>query len=89
MKKGAYRVGKWGHEGQKELSVYSAFIVGSYHWITWLGSNTWQCDNTLEKIAASGDFWRICPLITLQLCHFCILEHFLFTFETLAFKTTM
>ena len=59
MEKGAYRVGKWGHEGQKELSLYSEFIVGSHHWITWPGSNIWQCDNTLEKIAASGDFWRI------------------------------
>ena len=57
--KGAYRVGKWGHEGQKELFVYSAFIVGSYHRITWPGSNIWECDDTLEKIAASGDFWRI------------------------------
>ena len=57
--KGPYRVGKWGHEGQKELSVYSAFIVGSYHRITWPGSNIWECDDTLEKIAASGDFWRI------------------------------
>ena len=55
----SYRVGKWGHEGQKELSVYSAFIVGSYHRITWPGSNIWECDDTLEKIAASGDFWRI------------------------------
>ena len=59
MEKGAYRVGKGGHEGQKELSLYSEFIVGSHHWITWPGSNIWQCDNTLEKIAASGDFWRI------------------------------
>ena len=57
--KGAYRVGKWGHEGHKELYIYSAFIVGNYHWITWPGSNTWQCENTLEKTAASGDFWRI------------------------------
>ena len=52
------RVSCW-KMGQKELSAYSAFIVGSYHWITSPGSNTWQCDNTLEKIAASGDFWRI------------------------------
>ena len=86
--KGPYRVGKWGHEGQKELSVYSAFIVGSYHRITWPGSNIWECDDTLEKIAASGDFWRIYFRWKLC-CHFCILEHFLFTFETLAFSTTM
>ena len=25
---GAYRVGKWGHEGYKELYIYSAFIRG-------------------------------------------------------------
>ena len=56
---GAYRVGKWGHEGHKELYRYSAFIVGSYHWITWPGSNTWQCDDNFKKDVASGDFWRI------------------------------
>ena len=59
MEKGVYRVGKWEHEGHKMLSVYSAFIVGSYYWITWPGSNVWKCDDTLENIAASGDFWRI------------------------------
>ena len=77
--KGPYRVGKWGHEGQKELSVYSAFIVGSYHRITWPGSNIWECDDTLEKIAASGDFWRIYFRWKLC-CHFCILEHFFIYF---------
>ena len=56
---GAYRVGKWGHEGYKELYIYSAFIVGSYHWITWPSSNAWQCDDNFEKIVTSGDFWRI------------------------------
>ena len=72
MKKGAYRVGKWGHEGQKELSVYSVFIVGSYHWITWLGSNTWQCDNTLEKLlhlVTSGESMSVDNFATLSLLH--------------------
>ena len=54
-----YRVGKWGHEGQKELYIYSAFIVNTYHWITWPSSNAWQCDDSFENIVISGDFWRI------------------------------
>ena len=56
---GAIRVGKWGHEGYKELYIYSAFIVGSYHWITRPSSHAWQCDDNFDKIVTSGDFWRI------------------------------
>ena len=56
---GTYRVGKWGHEGHKELYIFSAFIVGSCHWLTWQSSNKWLCDDDLATNVTSGDFWRI------------------------------
>ena len=68
---GAIRVGKWGHEGHKEPYIYSAFIVGSYHWITWPSSNAWQCDKKFwENCYIRWLLENLCPLITLFLLPF-------------------
>ena len=61
---GTYRVEKWGHEGQKELYIYSAFIVNTYHWITWPSSNAWQCDDSFENIVIRWLLENLCPLRT-------------------------
>ena len=55
---GAYRVGKWGHEGYKELYIYSAFIRGRCHWRTWPGYHIWLCDDVADDLSR-GDFWKI------------------------------
>ena len=55
---GAYHVGKWGHEGHKELYIYSAFIWRYHHWSTLPGKNRWQCDDSANDLSR-GDFWNI------------------------------
>ena len=55
---GAYHVGKWGHEGNKELYIYSAFIRYHHHWVTWPGHDRWECDDS-RKDLTRGDFWKI------------------------------
>ena len=57
--KKAYYVGKWGHEGHKELHIYSAFILSTYHWITSPDQDRWECDDVLAKHMSNGDFWKI------------------------------
>ena len=55
---GVYQVGKWGHEGIRELFTYPAFVAPGYHWATYL--NTWECDDTGDSNSVSpGDFWKI------------------------------
>ena len=58
MENGVYHVGKWGHEGHKELYMFSAFIKYYHHWITWPGNNRWQCDDMANNLSR-GDFWKI------------------------------
>ena len=58
MENGVYHVGKWGHEGHKELYMFSSFIKYYHHWITWPGNNRWQCDDMANNLSR-GDFWKI------------------------------
>ena len=58
MENGVYHVGKWGHEGHKELYMFSAFIEYYHHWISWPGNNRWQCDDMANNLSR-GDFWKI------------------------------
>ena len=58
---GAYEVGKWGHEGMRELYEYSAFIGFLYHWAPNPVWNRWDCDDWDDNGASvsPGDFWKI------------------------------
>ena len=53
-----FHVGKWGHEGHKELYIYSAFIKDHHHWVTWPGHGRWECDDSRNDLTR-GDFWKI------------------------------
>ena len=55
---GAYHVGKWGHEGHKELYIFSAFIKNYHHWVTWPVDHRWECDDSRNDLTR-GDFWKI------------------------------
>ena len=55
---GVFHVGKWGHEGNKELYIYSAFIAYYHHWATWPGHGRWECDDYRNDLTR-GDFWKI------------------------------
>ena len=55
---GAYHVGKWGHEGHKELYIFSAFIKNHHHWVTWPVHHRWECDDSRNDLTR-GDFWKI------------------------------
>ena len=54
----AYHVGKWGHEGYKELYIYSVFIRDHHHWVTSPVQDRWECDDS-RKDLTRGDFWKI------------------------------
>ena len=52
----ASRCVEWGRENG---AVYIPSIHRWYdHWITWPGSNVWQCDGK-RKDLSRGDFWKI------------------------------
>ena len=55
---GVFHVGKWGHEGHKELYMYSAFIGNYRHWATSPGHGRWECDDSRNDLTR-GDFWKI------------------------------
>ena len=58
---GAYYVGKWGHEGQRELYEFAAFVGYKYHWATNPAWDRWDCDDEDHKgrNLSTGDFWKI------------------------------
>ena len=58
---GNYNVGKWGHEGERELYKYPAFVGFSYHWATNPAWDRWDCDDLdhLGHNVSPGDFWKI------------------------------
>ena len=58
----AFKVGKWGHEGMRELYKFPAFIYPDFHWATnpEPGWDRWECDDQgLSNSVSSGDFWKI------------------------------
>ena len=55
---GSYKVGKWGHDGVRELYEYPAFIQNLYHWASLPHLNRWECDD-FNSALSSGDFWKI------------------------------
>ena len=58
MDNNAYHVGRWGHQGKRELYQYPAFILSYYHWTTAPDWNRWECDD-VANTASPGDFWKI------------------------------
>ncbi|KAL9956993.1 hypothetical protein ACROYT_G038567 [Oculina patagonica] len=56
---GVWYVGKWSHEGMRELFKYPAFIYASNHWTTNPGWGRWECDDLSSVSALPGDFWKI------------------------------
>ncbi|KAL9956995.1 hypothetical protein ACROYT_G038569 [Oculina patagonica] len=54
-----WHVGKWSHEGMRELFEYPAFIYASNHWTTNPGWGRWECDDHFSVSALPGDFWKI------------------------------
>ncbi len=55
----AQHVGKWSHEGMRELYQYPAFIYPSFHWTTSTEWNRWECDDFYNVPVSAGDFWKI------------------------------
>jgi len=53
-----YRVGKWGHDGMRELYNHPAFVSYAYHWVIYGTGNRWDCDD-YGVLPAAGDFWKI------------------------------
>ena len=53
---GAYKVGKWSHEGYRELYQYPAFIQNYYHW--GIIGNRRECDDFVNSVS-SGAYWKI------------------------------
>ena len=53
-----YRVGKWGHDGMRELYNHPAFISYAYHWVIYGTGNRWECDDMYVS-PKPGDFWKI------------------------------
>ena len=56
-----YYVGKWGHEGMRELYDHPAFSVLAYHWVTF---DRWECDDykpssSYDYLPPNGTFWKI------------------------------
>ncbi|XP_078348977.1 fibrinogen-like protein A isoform X1 [Oculina patagonica] len=54
-----YKVGKWGHQGMRELYEFPIFIYPSYHWATNPDWDRWECDDLLSVPVSHGDFWKI------------------------------
>ena len=59
-KDGGYHIGKWGHEGMRELYKFPAFVFSKFNWATNPESdwNRWECDDFGNSVS-SGDFWKI------------------------------
>ena len=59
--RGVYEVGKWGHEGERELHIFPAFIGFKYSWLTTSASDRWDCDDIdhFGRNVLTGDFWKI------------------------------
>ena len=57
---GIFNVGKWGHEGMRELYKFPAFVFWEFNWATnpESGWNRWECDDFGNSVS-SGDFWKI------------------------------
>ena len=53
-----YWVGKWGHEGMRELYKFPAFIAPHYNWATNPVWPRWECDDFGSSVSP-GDFWQI------------------------------
>ena len=61
-KVGDYHIGKWGHEGMRELYKFPAFVYPDFHWATnpEFGWDRWECDDVgNSNSVSSGDFWKI------------------------------
>ena len=61
-KDGDFHVGKWGHEGMRELYKFPAFVYPDFHWATnpEFGWDRWECDDVgNSNSVSSGDFWKI------------------------------
>lgn len=54
---GAYKVGKWGHQGMRALNEFPAFIQNTYHWATFPKGSRWECDD-FKPNPDTGD-WKI------------------------------
>ena len=55
---GNYDVGKWGHEGMRELYDHPAFTESAYHWVTF---TRWECDDFKQSphLPPNETFWKI------------------------------
>ena len=55
---GNYHVGKWGHEGMRELYDHPAFTERAYHWLTF---TRWECDDFKQSpyLPPNETFWKI------------------------------
>ena len=55
---GHYFVGKWGHEGKRELHDVPVFKAGEHHWVT---HRRWDCNdfNEFDVPSSAGDYWKI------------------------------
>ena len=53
-----YWVGKWGHQGMRELHKYPAFIAYDNNWVVNPDWGRWQCDDVVDSVSP-GDFWKI------------------------------
>ena len=60
-KDGSFNVGKWGHQGERELYRFPAFIGLKYHWATNPAWDRWDCDDVDHRghNVSNGDFWKI------------------------------
>ena len=59
-KDGGFHIGKWGHEGMRELYEFPAFIAFNYHWAPnpAFHDNRMECDDRGTTVSP-GDFWKI------------------------------
>ena len=57
--KGAYDVGKWGHERNEDrLYTWPAFVEASLHWALTQQYSRRECDDYGNGVS-SGDFWKV------------------------------
>ena len=54
----SYEVGKWGHEGMRQLYEFPVFIKYTYHWATNPAWSRWECDDFTSAETNVGD-WKI------------------------------
>ena len=57
---GNFHVGKWGHEGMRELYEFPAFIAFDYHWAPnpAFPDDRMECDDRGTAVSP-GDFWKV------------------------------